>query len=414
MSFPEPDLGTAVARTPRLALAVADVNWFTTENLFRELDSPDVTLLALRCMDYRNGMRKGIYPWSRSCRSRPWGHRSLARDLVLPSGWMKRYPRLGMRPIARAVRRFWETGAMGSGRGLVMTYPHYLYLLGQTSPDVSLYYNIDDYSLYWPRWADEVRALEQALVRRADATVCVARARADALRAAIPEAAGKIHYIPHGTPRPFLADRPLSRPARPPVDIAHLPRPLIGYVGSIEGRTDWSLMEKLGDAFPDASIVIVGRLPAAAAQPWYPAWTRLLARPNVHAIGWRPQAVLPGYYQAFDVILIPYLRDHPFNLACSPTKIMDGMGSGRPMVATAIPECRLYSELFDVADDPDAFLAAVGAILAKGSDDGRAGLRHRYATDHTCGRVAEAVLRLMQPTPAEVGGAGISGAPCPP
>ena len=48
---------------------------------------------------------------------------------------------------------------------------------------------------------------------------------------------------------------------------------------------------------------------------------------------------------------MPYACDHPFNTACSPTKIMDGMGSGRPIVATSIPECRLYAHLFDVADD---------------------------------------------------------------
>ena len=87
------------------------------------------------------------------------------------------------------------------------------------------------------------------------------------------------------------------------------------------------------------------------------------------------------------MILIPYLREHPFNQACSPTKIMDGMGSGRPIVATAIPECRLYAELFDVAEDHDAFLSAVERLLANGSDDGKAGLRHAHARRNTCGRV---------------------------
>src|SRR5262245_8189464 len=90
-----------------LALAVADINWFTTESLFREIDSASVSILALRGMDYRNGWRQRIYPWSRSCRLRAWGGNSVTRDLVLPSGWMKQFPRLGMRPIARAVREFW-------------------------------------------------------------------------------------------------------------------------------------------------------------------------------------------------------------------------------------------------------------------------------------------------------------------
>jgi glycosyltransferase involved in cell wall biosynthesis len=407
MTLREQDLGMARRRSSGVALAVADINWFTTENLFREIDDPNVTILALRCMDYLNGHRKGIYPWSRSCRLHPWGNRSLARDLVLPSGWMKRFPRLGMRPIARAVRRFWDAAGPDPRRGLVMTYPHYLHLHDRLCPDVSIYYNIDDYTLYWPARAEEVRALERQAVRRADATVCVARTRAEELRSAVPEAASKIFHIPHGTPREFLADRPLARPAEAPRDIARLPRPLLGYVGSMEGRTDWHLMESLSDALPGASMILVGRLSTDTMQSSYPACARVLDRPNVHAIGWRPQAALPAYYQAFDVILIPYLREHPFNRACSPTKIMDGMGSGRPIVATAIPECRLYSELFDVAEDPEAFIAAVRAIIENGSDDGRACLRHRHATDHSCERVAEAVLRLMQPAAARTAGPGM-------
>ena len=34
---------------------------------------------------------------------------------------------------------------------LVMTYPHYLYLRDIVRPDRQVYFNIDDYALYWPR-----------------------------------------------------------------------------------------------------------------------------------------------------------------------------------------------------------------------------------------------------------------------
>ena len=36
------------------------------------------------------------------------GRASWEQQLVLPSGWMKRYPRLGMRPIARSIREWWS------------------------------------------------------------------------------------------------------------------------------------------------------------------------------------------------------------------------------------------------------------------------------------------------------------------
>ena len=380
----------------RLALVVADVNWFTTENLFRELDDPGVELLTLRCMDYVNGWRKGIFPWSPSTRFRREGRARWSRDLVLPPGWMKRYPRLGMRPVARAARGFWNRGGGSARRGLVMTYPHYHYLADQLRPDLSLYYNLDDYALYWPGRAAEVRALERELVRSATATVCVSRRRAEELRRDAPEAASRIHHLPHGAPRAFLATKPLPRPAPPPADIGHLPRPWIGYVGTLEDRLDWPLLEALSAEFPSASIIVVGRLPQPSGEPWFESARRFIDRPNVHVVGWRNQDELPRYYQAFDVNLIPYLVDHPFNQACSPTKIMDGMAATRPMVATAIPECRLYGHLMDVAETREAFIEAVGSILERGSDDGRSEARHAWARSNLCGAVVDRLLAALR------------------
>ena len=45
-----------------LSLAVADVGWFNTENLFREIDRESVDVLLLKCYDYLNGWRRGFTP----------------------------------------------------------------------------------------------------------------------------------------------------------------------------------------------------------------------------------------------------------------------------------------------------------------------------------------------------------------
>ena len=172
-------------------------------------------------------------------------------------------------------------------------------------------------------------------------------------------------------PRRFSPGPRSSTPAPPPRDLAHLPRPFLGYVGSLEDRVDWELMDKLSTGFPEASIVVVGRLRDAVAEPWWEACSRFLSRPNVHALGWRPQEAVARYFQSFDVCLIPYRIDHPFNRACNPTKIMDAMGSGRPIVATALPECRLHAERFHVLENDEEFTSAVRTILAHHSDDGR-------------------------------------------
>jgi hypothetical protein len=384
--------GGSSAAGGRIALAVADANWFTTANLFGEVSRDGVSTLLLSCLDYRNAWRRGQRPWSWGGPLRPTGPRHWRRELVLPSGWMKRFPRLGMRPIARAVRG-WRRGlGAGSPLALVMTYPYYLYLRDQVRPERSVYFNLDDYTLFWPSQAEEVRALERRAVLESDLTVCVSRLRAEELRAAVPEAAGRIRHLPHGAPSAMVAETPWHRPAPPPDDMAGLPRPLLGYVGSLEDRVDWPLLTRLADEFPQASVVLIGRPPLPGSEGWADDYRRCVSRPNVHVLGWRPQEALAGYFRAFDVNLIPYLVDHPFNRMSSPTKIMDVMGSGRPLVSTDLPECRLYTHLFDVAADADSFVAAVRAIVDGGSDDDRASARHDHANRNTCADVSGRLL----------------------
>ena len=380
-----------------LALAVADANWYSTANLFSEVERTDVSTLLLSCIDYRNAWQRGLPPWAWGKSLQATGPRQWRREHVLPSGWMKSYPKIGMRPLGRTIRDWRKTHVPDAPLGLVMTYPYYLHLAEIVRPSRTVYYNLDDYALYWPHCAEAVNAMERKAVRESDLTVCVAKVRAEVLRAAVPEAAERIKHLPHGAPGRSIGERPWTRPAPSPDDIADLPRPLIGYVGSIEDRVDWELMNRLGRAFPNASIVVVGRAPAKPAQHcgWRVEWDEFASLPNVHTIGWRAQEEINLYNRAFDVVLIPYRLDHPFNQACSPTKIMDVMGTGRPVVSTAVPECALYEALINVAQGHDAFIKAVGSIIEAGSDDGRADLRFDWARGHTCAKVVDTLIEWM-------------------
>jgi glycosyltransferase involved in cell wall biosynthesis len=118
--------------------------------------------------------------------------------------------------------------------------------------------------------------------------------------------------------------------------------------------------------------------------------------PNVHRLGWRTQAELGQYNAAFDVCLIPYRTDHPFNRVSCPTKVMDYMATSRPVVTTPLPECQLYQHLFEVAESPDEFIAAVRRVVEKGSDDGRATLRWEVARAATWERTSEAMLKRLR------------------
>src|SRR5947209_18195941 len=205
--------------TARMALAVADANWFTTQNLFREVPESRARTLLLQCIDYNNAVRRGQPPWAWGRALWQSGPAEWRRDLVLPSGWMKQFPRLGMRPIGRSILRWREEHAPGGKFTLVMTYPHYLYLRDQVRPDRQVYFNVDDYSQYWPRQAVAVNRLERQAVRDADLTVCISLLRAEELRRAVPEAASRIRHLPHGAPTSALSPYRLALPAPAPAAI---------------------------------------------------------------------------------------------------------------------------------------------------------------------------------------------------
>lgn len=386
--------------------AVADAGWTWTERLFQPLGAMGQRTLLLNPVDWTNAwrQRRPLDRWLG--RVEADGPNVWRSSMALPPGWMKRFPRLGMRPIASTIHR-WRADS-SRPLALVASYPHYLYLADMIHHDHLIYYNMDDYALYWPDRADEVRRLEDEIVRRARVSVVCAASRVEELRGRVPEAADRVLHWPHGAPEGSIPDRPQHQPAPPPADVAHLPRPLLGFVGSLEDRLDWRLIGQVADAFPQGSVLLIGRPPADDAPgAWMTDYRQASARPNVHRIGWRTQDEIGRYNAACDVCLVPYRVDHPFNRACCPTKIMDYMATTRPVVTTDLPECRLYSDLFAVAGSPGEFIEAVRRVVESNGDDGRAEARWRLARRRTWERTAAGLLGRVQqagrfPTNAEI------------
>ena len=376
-------------------LVVADASWSWTERLFSPMAKRGANVLLLRVSDWRTA-REQRRPW------RDWvfprsqtGPELWQQSIVLPPGWMKTYPRIGMKPIAWAINSWRKS--LPSQRPLVLaiSYPHYLYLSHMVRPTSLVYYNMDDYSLYWPAHALTLQSLERQAVEAAGLSVFCARNRADQLIRDVPQAADRISHLPHGAPAESIALKPVDLPATPPADLAGLPRPYLGFVGSLEDRLDWNLLEKLAQARPENSLVFIGRPPAHSPAPWYQDFERVQSLPNVHLLGWKSQQEIGRYMAAFDVCLIPYKVDHPFNHAACPTKIMDYMASTRPVVSTKLPECDLYSDYFSLASNPVEFIEAVDQIVEAGSRDGRTQARWDHARKSTWERTSDKLLQLI-------------------
>lgn len=132
-------------------------------------------------------------------------------------------------------------------------------------------------------------------------------------------------------------------------DIAVLRGPVLGYFGVIDERIDYPLLAAMADAHPEWSIAMVG--PTAKVDP-----AELPQRPNIHWLGGRPYERLPAITKGFSVCLMPFAINAATEYI-NPTKALEYMAAGRPVVSTAINEVRTnFSAVARVAGDHAEFI----------------------------------------------------------
>ena len=89
--------------------------------------------------------------------------------------------------------------------------------------------------------------------------------------------------------------------------------------------------------------------------------------PNIHYLGAKSYKELPSYMAGWDVALLPFARNESTRYI-SPTKTPEYLAAGKPVVSTSIRDVvRPYGVqgMARIADDPEEFVAAVEAALAK-------------------------------------------------
>lgn len=115
-------------------------------------------------------------------------------------------------------------------------------------------------------------------------------------------------------------------------DIADLAGPVLGYFGVIDERIDYELLAALADADPTWSIAMVG--PFAKVDP-----QALPQRPNLHWLGGKSYAELPALTKGMDVCMMPFAQCAATEFI-NPTKALEYMAAGKPVVATALDEVK--------------------------------------------------------------------------
>ncbi len=222
-------------------------------------------------------------------------------------------------------------------------------------PDLVVYDVMDDLTAF--RFAPKrLRDQRRDLLERADLVFAggpslhagVAPARPDAVL--YPSGVDGNHFA-----RARRGDLPMPAPLAP------LERPMAGYVGVIDERIDLALLDAAAAACPDRSWVLVGPVLKIEART-------LPRRPNIHFVGPAEYADLPAYLARFDVAIMPFAVNEATR-SISPTKTLEYLAAGLPVVSTPIPDVvALYGSVVEIAEGPEAFAEAVRRAAASRLD----------------------------------------------
>jgi glycosyltransferase involved in cell wall biosynthesis len=220
---------------------------------------------------------------------------------------------------------------------------------GELGEDGIVYYCVDEYAAFAGVDGAALAELELGLLRRADLVVV----SAERLRAAKASHNPRTHLVRHGVDYEHFR-RALDRDTEVPAELAALPRPVIGYFGLM--APDWldvPLLASVARRFAHGSVVLLGKVGMDLGE--------LAALANVHVLGRKPYATLPGYCKGFDVALIPFpINDVTLN--ANPLKAREYLAAGLPVVSTAIPEVE-FLDACAIARDHDEFCAKIAAAL---------------------------------------------------
>lgn len=228
-----------------------------------------------------------------------------------------------------------------------------------------LYHCVDDIQAQPDMNATLLNEWESRLCRVAD----VVYTTSPALKASRGKLNPHTYYLPNvADNNHFRAALDSSLPAAS--DLAGIPQPRIGFVGSIsEYKLDFPLITELARAKPEWSWVFVGPLGEGEGKT---DLAMLKSLRNIYLLGPRSYRELPDYMKGFDVGLLP-LRKNDYTHAMFPMKFFEYLASGLPVVSTDIDALEQFSSLARlVPPTTSAFLAAIAEALAVESKESAA------------------------------------------
>jgi glycosyltransferase involved in cell wall biosynthesis len=183
---------------------------------------------------------------------------------------------------------------------------------------------------------------------------------------------GFVVIAPDGVDLERYRDLPEPSQARRDLPLALPERFTAGYTGHLYAGRGTEILLGLARRLPEITLLLVGGEPKDVARLQSEA--QLAGLNNAVFTGFVPNAELPSYQAACDVLLMPYQRQVAGSSGgdiaryLSPMKLFEYMACGRPILSSDLP---VLQEVLNPenarllpADDLDAWVAALQELAA--------------------------------------------------
>ena len=173
-------------------------------------------------------------------------------------------------------------------------------------------------------------------------------------------ATSKINVVPNGAERfDRFPDAPI------PESLKNIEGPIVGYVGNLRDRIDWTLLHEVVAAMPDVAFVFYG------PSNDNPNADSLAKHKNVHILGVVPYDELAFHLKAFNVGLVPHLNNH-LTENMNPLKVYNYFAAGLPIVSSEVANLGSLGSVLKTATTGSEFVSAIRESLATPVDTSNA------------------------------------------
>ncbi len=222
---------------------------------------------------------------------------------------------------------------------LLTTLPTAENFVGKLSEKLSIYYCVDDFTLWPGSEAALIKNLEDLLLPKVDLIIATSEKLSQTRQAN----GKKTLLLTHGVDLDHFSS---IHQAHSAPEVVSLSRPIVAYFGLIDERCDLSLIAYLAANMPKVTFLLIGA--------WRVDPSPISKFSNIHITGKVDYEELPSYLAKVSALILPYLVNE-LTESVNPLKLKEYLATSLPVIATSLPEVIKLNQFVRIAADHEQF-----------------------------------------------------------